>query len=242
VDVESQKEESPAYEEQDCLTRSKRVQLRVVKYMFVSMNLASIAISAYVLFIGNAAPNLWIPRNALIILGLIFGLILSVIAIRGGMKEELYLVLTYSVIVSIIYALCLLNLMLTNVYSATISTAYVAICFYYSLLIHLKPAKAVLPSDLMGEQMAIAAKVAVLRKSESRKRENSSQSSSSRHMNASSRPAARIPHQLSSQSAPLLMTQRQSPVIKQENQDNGQTLNDESGSGSPAAMNITSCI
>ena len=216
VDVESRADESIQVEEQDCISRSKRVQLLSFKYTFVCMNMTSIAISAYVLFMANAAPNLWVPQNSLIILGLIFGMILSFIAIRGGMKEELYLVLTYSVVVAIIYVLCLFHKMLTDVRSAAISTAYVSICFYYSLLLHLQPAKVILPPDLVGEQIALATKVAVLRKSESRKREASNSSHSSlRGLSVSaSRPAPRMLHQLSSQSSPPQMTQRQSPVVK----------------------------
>lgn len=250
VDVESRAEEATPPEEQDCPSRLKHVQLLVFKYTFVCMNMASIAISAYVLFIANAAHNLWIPQNSLIILGLIFGMILSVIAIRGGMKEELYLVLTYTIVAAIVYALCLLHMMLTEAYSATIATAYVTICFYYSLLLHLKPPKVVLPPDLIGEQMALATKVAVLRKSESRKREasNSSQSSirgGGAQTASSSRPAPRMLQQLSSQSSLPLMAQRHSPVIKKQTQEKGYTPVEETGrsTGNPVrGMSMTSRI
>lgn len=244
VDVESRAEEATPAEEQDCLTRSKRVHLMVFKYTFVCMNMASIAISAYVLFIANAAPNLWIPQNSLIILGLIFGMILSFIAIRGGMKEELYLVLTYTIVAAIVYALCLFHKMLTEAYSATIATAYVAICFYYSLLLHLKPPKAVLPPDLIGEQIALATKVAVLRKSESRKRDVSHSSQSSVRgvplTASSSRPAPRMLHQLSSQSSLPLMAPRHSPVIKKQEQEKGYTPAEETGRNPVRDRSMTS--
>lgn len=247
VDLESGADESPQVEEQDCLSRAKRVQLLALKYTFVCMNMTSIAISAYVLFIANAAPNLWIPRNSLIILGLIFGMILSVIAIRGGMKEELYLVLTYSSVVAIVYVLCLVHMMLNDVYSATIATAYVAVCFYYSLLLYLKPPKAVLP-DFIGDQIVLATKAAVLRKSESRKRDISHSSQSSvraTSLMAVPRPGPRMLHQLSSQSSPPQMTRRQSPVNKvRVRATAGAELTGEAGrSGNPVrTLSVTSRI
>lgn len=199
----------------DCLTRCKQIQLLVFKYVFVCMNMASIAISAYMLFIANNAPSLWIPTNSLLILGLIFGMILSVIAIRGGMKEELYLVLTYSVIIAIVFCLCILKSLLTDVYSAGISCVYVAVCFYYSLLLHLKPTKVVLPPDLIGEQMSLAAKV--LRHSVSRKVDSSFTSHSSQS-SVRGKSSPRLMREPSSQSSPcrLSQTHRQSAIRKKQ--------------------------
>ena len=156
VDVESRTDVASEVEGPDWLTRAKQALLRLLKYTFVCMNTASIVISAYVLFIANDAPSLWIPRNSLIILGLIFGMILSVIAIRGGMKEELYLVLTYSVIIAIVFVLSILTLKPVNAYTLVISTAYAAVCFSYSLALYLKPPKGVLPVELLLEPTAVA--------------------------------------------------------------------------------------
>ena len=212
VDVESRAE---SLLPTDWVSRAKHVQLLVLKYTFVCMNMVSIAISAYVLFMANDAAKLWTPPNSLIILGLIFGMILSVIAIRGGLKEELYLVLTYSLVVACVYLLCLIYSMWATASSAAISTAYLAVSLFYSLLLYLKPAKAVLPSDFVSDQPLVMASAAtVLQQREASCTSQSSQSSFAVKVPDCQQPVS--PSDLVSSSTRSSNGRRQAPVSKRQ--------------------------
>lgn len=154
VDIESNTGESIKIEEPDCRSRCKRIQLSTVKYTFVCLNVISMACSAYVLFSSDEKTKLWVPEKSLIILGLFFGLILSGLAIRGGVNEELYLVLTSSITLAVVFVLCSVYTMIEIVVFAVFAVFYVIVCAYLSLLLYWKPEKAVLP-ELMADPIAV---------------------------------------------------------------------------------------
>lgn len=116
-----------------------KIHLLSCKYVFVGVNLLSIAASVFYLFISNDHKELWTPDNSLLILGLVFGIILSAIAISGGIKEELYLVLTYSVIITIMITIAVIYKMASAVICLILVVTHVFISFYYSLLLYRQP-------------------------------------------------------------------------------------------------------
>lgn len=129
-----------------------RLQLSLLKYTFVFFNSVFIATSVYLLFISNNShTNLWKPDNSLIILALMFGIILSGIAISGGFKEELYLTVTYSIIFTLLLAICYAcyHKQLTSPTMVIVFTIWLIICYYYCYILYLKPSPAILPDGTL---------------------------------------------------------------------------------------------
>lgn len=123
----------------DWQSKLAKIHLLSCKYVFVGVNMLSIAASVFYLFISNEHKELWTPTNSLLILGLIFGIILSAIAISGGIKEELYLVLTYSVIITIMITVGVIYQMASPVICLILVVTHVFVSFYYSLLLYRQP-------------------------------------------------------------------------------------------------------
>lgn len=129
-----------------------RLQLRLLKYAFVLFNSIFIAVSVYSLFISNNLnSNLWRPENSLIILALMFGIILSGIAISGALKEQLYLTMTYSIIFTILLIICYASYYKTLATSTIviIFSLYLILCYYYCYILHLKPSPTILPDGTL---------------------------------------------------------------------------------------------
>lgn len=113
----------------------EQIQLILAKNLFIVINLAIFGSTTYVL--SMAGDDFWRPDNALVIVGLIFGMIVSVIGIFGGLKDEDYLVLTYSLVALITFIL--LSVYHTRELMEEILMAlYVLLCFYFSYLLHRK--------------------------------------------------------------------------------------------------------
>lgn len=129
-----------------------RLQLRLLKYAFILFNSIFIAISVYSLFISNNLnSNLWRPENSLIILALMFGIILSGIAISGALKEQLYLTMTYSIIFTILLIFCYAYYYKTLATSTIVIvfSLYLILCYYYCYILHLKPSPTILPDGTL---------------------------------------------------------------------------------------------
>lgn len=113
----------------------EQIQLILVKNLFIVINLAIVGSSIYVLSMSD--DDFWRPNNALIILGLIFGIILCVIGIFGGLKDEDYLVLTYSIAALVTFILLTIY-QTKELLQEIIIGLYVLLCFYFSYLLHRK--------------------------------------------------------------------------------------------------------
>lgn len=72
-----------------------------VKWLFITVNIMTLAGLLYCLFAPNAI--IWTPDTALLILGIFFGIVLSFVALFGAIKEECYIILTYNIFISVIY-------------------------------------------------------------------------------------------------------------------------------------------
>lgn len=113
----------------------EQIQLILVKNLFIVINLAIVGSSLYVLSMSD--EDFWRPDNAIIILGLIFGIILCVIGIFGGLKDEDYLVLTYS-LVALVFFILLSIYHTKELIQEILMGLYVLLCFYFSYLLHRK--------------------------------------------------------------------------------------------------------
>ena len=107
----------------------------LVKNLFIVINLAIVGCSIYVL--SMSGDDFWRPDNALIILGLIFGIILGVIGIFGGLKDEGYLILTYSLVALVIFIILTIY-QTKELLEEFLMGLYVLLCFYLSFLLHRK--------------------------------------------------------------------------------------------------------
>lgn len=84
--------------------RLQRLFFMAVKYAIIVVNLAALGVSMWSLF-GPNDPVPWQYSNSLLILGLMFGIVLTFVALYGAIKEECYLILTYNLFVTPIYVL-----------------------------------------------------------------------------------------------------------------------------------------
>jgi hypothetical protein len=82
----------------------QRLLFAAIKYVFIFLNVAALAVSIWCLF-GPNDPVVWQYSNSLLILGLMFGIVLTFVALYGAIKEECYLILTYNLFVTPIYVL-----------------------------------------------------------------------------------------------------------------------------------------
>lgn len=127
----------------------KRLHFLFTKYTFVGVNILCIAISVFQLFIANDHRNLWTPDNSLVILGFIFGIILCAIGISGGIKEEFYLVLTYSAFLTIMIFVAVLQEMMSPFYLGIFIVTHALLPYYYAFLLYRQPSPVIiLAADL----------------------------------------------------------------------------------------------
>lgn len=119
---------------------TSRITLRCIiymlfKYTFILTNIIFFLLAIYLLMRKEIVP--WTADNALVICGLFFGVILAATGVFGALKDESYIVLTYSIaILSIVLWVTVLNT--RNVYEELGLFAYVIYSFSFSYIIHHK--------------------------------------------------------------------------------------------------------
>ena len=112
-------------------TRKFDPQFLIVKYLFMLLNVIELIAASLLLY-----NTRWTPDNSLVILGLIFGLILSCMALLGSFKEECYLVLTYSIAITSCFLATLFYA--HNWQQELIIFVYALFSFYFSYLLYNK--------------------------------------------------------------------------------------------------------
>lgn len=117
-------------------SRLQRLLFAAIKYVFIFLNVAALAVSSWSLF----GPNdliVWQYNNSLLILGLMFGIVLTFVALYGAIKEECYLILTYNLFITPIYVLAYIYQWRSL--PELISLAfYIVICYLLAFLVYRK--------------------------------------------------------------------------------------------------------
>lgn len=85
-------------------SRLQRLLFMTIKYVFIFLNVSALGVSSWCLF-GPNDPVPWQYSNSLLILGLMFGIVLTFVALYGAIKEECYLIVTYNLFITPIYVL-----------------------------------------------------------------------------------------------------------------------------------------
>ncbi|KAI1295624.1 hypothetical protein HDE_05356 [Halotydeus destructor] len=103
----------------------------LTKYLFIILNLVAFLTAFYLLYHAD-----WNPDNSLVILGLIFGAILSVLAMMGSLREESYLVLTYAMCATLFFLGTLFHWV--DLVAILSLLCYLVLCFFFAFLLYRK--------------------------------------------------------------------------------------------------------
>ncbi|RWS04320.1 hypothetical protein B4U79_07764 [Dinothrombium tinctorium] len=114
---------------------SFRVTFLIVKYVFIVTNLMGAVVSLYLLCSDEGIE--WNSQNALKVLGLMFFIILAVVALFGAIKEECYIVLTYDLFIVSMAVITIINVW-SVIYQSLLIVLYVCLCLGFAYLLYRK--------------------------------------------------------------------------------------------------------
>ena len=104
------------------------------KYIFILVNASALGLFLYLLILPGFE---WSSDSALLILGIIFGMVLSFVALYGAFKEESYFIITYNLFITVIYIVSVYQAW-RNVYEQVSLFFYLLLCFLLAYLMNRK--------------------------------------------------------------------------------------------------------
>ena len=104
------------------------------KYIFILVNASALGFFLYLLILPGFE---WKPESSLLILGIIFSMVLSFVALYGAFKEESYFIITYNLFITVIYVISVYRAW-RNIYEEISLFFYLLLCFLLAYLMNRK--------------------------------------------------------------------------------------------------------